>query len=54
MVGELYFVHESGVRMALSNLCLFGGAFFTPVIVGKCVSSWPLSTIVNYADGILL
>jgi MFS family permease len=39
MVGELYFVHESGVRMALSNLCLFGGAFFTPVIVGKSTAS---------------
>ncbi|KAK3112498.1 hypothetical protein LTR53_011190 [Teratosphaeriaceae sp. CCFEE 6253] len=34
-VGDLYFVHERGKRMALSNLCLFGGAFFTPVIVGK-------------------
>ncbi|KAK4615484.1 hypothetical protein CLAFUW4_10172 [Fulvia fulva] len=34
-VGDLYFVHERGKRMALSNLSLFGGAFFTPVIVGK-------------------
>jgi MFS family permease len=34
-VGDLYFVHERGARMALSNLSLFGGAFFTPVIVGK-------------------
>lgn len=33
-VGDLYFVHERGLRMAISNLCLFGGAFFTPVIVG--------------------
>ncbi|KAF2480965.1 major facilitator superfamily domain-containing protein [Neohortaea acidophila] len=33
-VGDLYFVHERGKRMALSNLSLFGGAFFTPVIVG--------------------
>ncbi|QIW99877.1 hypothetical protein AMS68_005395 [Peltaster fructicola] len=33
-VGDLYFVHERGLRMAVSNLCLFGGAFFTPVIVG--------------------
>lgn len=39
MVGELYYVHESGARMALSNLCLFGGAFFTPVIVGKATST---------------
>ncbi|KAK3677561.1 hypothetical protein LTR78_002411 [Recurvomyces mirabilis] len=34
-VGDLYYVHERGKRMALSNLSLFGGAFFTPVIVGK-------------------
>jgi MFS family permease len=34
-VGDLYHVHERGVRMALSNLALFGGAFFTPVLVGK-------------------
>lgn len=26
---------ERGKRMALSNLALFGGAFFTPVLVGK-------------------
>lgn len=26
---------ERGTRMALSNLALFGGAFFTPVLVGK-------------------
>lgn len=41
-VGDLYFVHERGKRMALSNLSLFGGAFFTPVIVGKMTStiSW--------------
>jgi MFS family permease len=30
-VGDLYFVHERGLRMALSNLALFGGAFLTPV-----------------------
>lgn len=34
-VGDLYFVHQRGKRMAVSNLSLFGGAFFTPVIVGK-------------------
>jgi len=38
-VGDLYFVHERGVRMALSNLALFGGAFFTPVLVGKIAST---------------
>ncbi len=30
-VGDLYFVHERGKRMALSNLSLFGGAFFSPL-----------------------
>ncbi|KAF2645758.1 MFS transporter-like protein [Massarina eburnea CBS 473.64] len=34
-VGDLYCVHERGLRMAVSNLSLFGGAFFTPVLVGK-------------------
>ena len=38
-VGDLYFVHERGKRMALSNLSLFGGAFFTPVIVGKMTNT---------------
>lgn len=33
-VGDLYHVHERGVRMALSNLALFGAAFLTPVFVG--------------------
>ncbi|ETS86773.1 hypothetical protein PFICI_00601 [Pestalotiopsis fici W106-1] len=34
-VGDLYFVHERGKRMAFTNLAVFGGAFFTPVVVGK-------------------
>lgn len=34
-VGEIYFVHESGSRMALSNMSLFGASFLTPVIVGQ-------------------
>ena len=34
-VGDLYFVHERGKRMAISNFAVFGGAFMTPVIVGK-------------------
>ncbi len=33
-VGDLYFVHERGVRMAINKTCLFGGAFLTPVFVG--------------------
>lgn len=38
-VGDMYFVHERGKRMALTNLSLFGGAFFTPVIVGKMTAT---------------
>lgn len=34
-VGDLYFVHQRGVRMAFTNLAAFGGAFFTPILVGK-------------------
>ena len=34
-VGDLYFVHERGTRMAVTNVALFGGAFLTPVPVGK-------------------
>jgi MFS family permease len=33
-VGDMYHVHQRGVRMALSNFCVFGGSFFTPVLVG--------------------
>ncbi|KAI9724399.1 MAG: hypothetical protein M1812_000467 [Candelaria pacifica] len=42
-VGDMYFVHQRGKRMALSNLALFGGAFITPVIVGKITHTigWP-------------
>jgi MFS family permease len=35
VVGDLYFVHERGKRMALTNFCVFGGSFMTPIIVGK-------------------
>lgn len=38
-VGDLFYVHERGSRMALSNLALFGGAFFTPVIAGVITDS---------------
>ncbi|KAL2153020.1 hypothetical protein VTH82DRAFT_4175 [Thermothelomyces myriococcoides] len=34
-VGDLYFVHQRGIRMAFTNLAVFGGAFFTPILVGK-------------------
>lgn len=38
-VGDLYFVHERGTRMALTNVALFGGAFLTPVFVGHIAAS---------------
>jgi MFS family permease len=38
-VGDMYFVHERGLRMAVSNFCVFGGAFFTPVLVGVIADS---------------
>jgi MFS family permease len=38
-VGDLYFVHERGTRMAFTNVVLFGGAFLTPVFVGHIVTS---------------
>lgn len=34
VVGDLYYVHERGPRMAFVNTCIFGGAFLTPVFVG--------------------
>lgn len=34
-VGDLYFVHERGWRMAFANLAIFGSAFFTPIVTGK-------------------
>ncbi|RFU36121.1 hypothetical protein B7463_g241, partial [Scytalidium lignicola] len=34
-VGDMYFVHERGKRMAMTNLAVFGGSFFTPILVGK-------------------
>jgi MFS family permease len=39
VVGDLYFVHERGKRMALTNFCVFGGSFMTPVVVGRMVRS---------------
>lgn len=37
-VGDLYHVHQRGLRMAFTNLAVFGGAFFTPIVVGKITS----------------
>lgn len=38
-VGDLYPVHQRGLRMAFTNLAVFGGAFFTPIVVGKITES---------------
>ncbi|KAL8843562.1 MAG: hypothetical protein Q9170_000066 [Blastenia crenularia] len=56
-VGDLYHVHERGTRMALSNLALFGGAFFTPVLVGKITQTvgwqWSFYLVAIFA-GVML
>ncbi|KAF2015979.1 MFS transporter-like protein [Aaosphaeria arxii CBS 175.79] len=56
-VGDLYHVHERGVRMALSNLALFGGAFFTPVLVGKIADTmgyqWTFYFVAIFAAAML-
>lgn len=38
-VGDMYCVHQRGKRMAVTNFALFGGAFMTPVVVGKMTST---------------
>lgn len=42
-VGDLYHVHQRGLRMAFTNLAVFGGAFFTPILVGVITRDlgWP-------------
>ena len=56
-VGDLFFVHERGKRMALSNMSLFGGAFFTPILVGKITDSlgwqWSFYLIAIFAGAVL-
>lgn len=48
---------ERGKRMALSNLALFGGAFFTPVLVGKITQTigweWSFYLIAIFAGALL-
>lgn len=56
-VGDLYCVHQRGKRMALTNFSLFGGAFITPVVVGKMTSTigWRWSFyFVGIFSGLLL
>ncbi|KAJ4300543.1 hypothetical protein N0V88_003221 [Collariella sp. IMI 366227] len=38
-VGDMYCVHQRGIRMAFTNLAVFGGAFFTPILVGKITNT---------------
>ncbi|KAF2876293.1 MFS transporter-like protein [Massariosphaeria phaeospora] len=56
-VGDLYHVHERGRRMALSNLALFGGAFFTPVLVGRIADTmgyqWTFYFVAIFAAAML-
>lgn len=44
-VADMYYVHERGKRMAVTNLAVFGGSFFTPIVVGKITHTigWPWS-----------
>ncbi|KAI0996169.1 hypothetical protein K3495_g12010 [Podosphaera aphanis] len=43
VIGDLFYVHERGKRMAVANLAVFGGSFFTPILVGKITHTigWP-------------
>nr|POE56283.1 protein hol1 [Quercus suber] len=56
-VTDMYAVHERGKRMAFSNMCLFGGAFFTPVIVGKMTASlgwqWPFYFVAIFVGALI-
>jgi MFS family permease len=57
-VGDLYFLHERGLRMALSNLALFGGAFLTPVFVGMIADrigyEWTFYFVAIFAAALLI
>ncbi|KAI9171314.1 MFS-type transporter [Paramyrothecium foliicola] len=52
-VGDLYFVHQRGLRMAFANLAVFGGAFFSPIVVGKITAelsfAWTFWFVVIFA-----
>ncbi|QDS67661.1 hypothetical protein FKW77_004862 [Venturia effusa] len=56
-VGDLYYVHERGTRMAISNFAVFGGAFMTPVVVGKMAHTmgweWSFYFIAIFAGAFL-
>ncbi|KAK9431960.1 major facilitator superfamily domain-containing protein [Lipomyces doorenjongii] len=38
-VGDMYFVHQRGVRLALVSLSIFGTTFLTPIITGNVTNS---------------
>ncbi|KAL2857746.1 major facilitator superfamily domain-containing protein [Aspergillus pseudoustus] len=42
-VDDLFYMHQRGKRMALSNVAVFGAAFLTPVAAGKITKEmgWP-------------
>ncbi|RDA85615.1 hypothetical protein CP532_3555, partial [Ophiocordyceps camponoti-leonardi (nom. inval.)] len=56
-VGDLYFVHQRGVRMAATNLAVFGAAFFTPIVTGKITESigweWTFNLVAIFTAVIL-
>lgn len=47
-IGDMYFVHQRGVRMAFANLAVFGSAFFTPVVVGRITTSLGVGWTFNF------
>lgn len=38
-IGDIYFVHERGVRTAIWGFCLLGGINVTPIVNGKVIDS---------------
>ncbi|OLL23956.1 putative MFS-type transporter, partial [Neolecta irregularis DAH-3] len=38
-VGDLYFVHQRGLRIAVASLALVGTTFLTPIVVGRMTRS---------------
>ncbi|KAK9467137.1 major facilitator superfamily domain-containing protein [Lipomyces arxii] len=38
-IGDMYFVHERGIRLAIASLCVFGSSFLTPVITGRLTAT---------------
>lgn len=57
-VGDLYFVHERGLRMSLTTLAVFGSAFFTPIVTGKITETmgwqWTFKFVAIFSGAIFL